>query len=415
MQGRKLQVPDGREFRLWFAGQAISLFGDGMVSVALAFAVLELGESASGLGLVLAARTLALAGCLVVGGVVADRTSRRAVMVCADLTRLASQGGLAALLISGSADLWSVAVLAAVTGGATGFFMPASTGLLPAIVPPEALQRANGLRAMATAVGEILGPVTAGVLVAAADPGSALAIDAATFGVSALLLSRLHLAPHVVRAASSFVDDLRGGWRTFSSRRWIWAFTTCSAVANVLGVSWLVLGPVVADEQLGGSAAWGAVLGAMGIGGVAGGLLAIRATPRRPLFAAALATPWYVLSLAFLAHGSPAPVLAFGAFLAGTAVMLCNTLWETTLQRHISQHALSRVSAYEWFGSLAFQPVGMAIWGPISEVTGVSRALWLAFGLQLITMLTLLAVPEIRRLPAFPPHEPATKEAVAAA
>jgi predicted MFS family arabinose efflux permease len=401
-----LQLLRERELRLWFAGQAISLFGDGMVNVALAFAVLELGGSASALGAVLAVRTVSLVGCLLAGGVVADRTSRRAVMVGADLTRLASQGVLAVLLIVGSIDLWAVALLAGISGAATGFFNPASTGLVPAVVDPERLQEANGLRATAAAAGEILGPVAAGVLVAAAGPGWALAVDSVTFGISAVFLSRLRLPPQVTRAAASFLTDLREGWGAFRSHRWVWSFVTCATVANMLGASWFVLGPVVAEQQLGGATAWGTVLGAMGIGGLAGGLLAIRVRPQRPLLAAALAIQWYVVPLALLAGGAPAPAVALGALLAGTALMVCNTLLETTLQRHIPAETLSRVSAYEWFGSLAFQPLGLAIWGPISTGIGVSSALWLAFGLQFATTLSLFAVPEIRRLPAYPRSEP---------
>src|SRR5262245_18483610 len=164
-----------------------------MVAVALAFTVLEVGGSPSEVGLVLAARTLSLAACVLVGGVVADRISRRAVMVGADLVRLGSQRATAALLIGGAADVWSIALLAAVGGAATGFFSPASTGLLPAIVSADELQEANALRATAMSTGEILGPLLAGVQVAAAGAGWAFAVDAATFAASALLLAWLHL------------------------------------------------------------------------------------------------------------------------------------------------------------------------------------------------------------------------------
>ena len=175
-------------FRLWFLAQAVSVFGDRMVAVALSFAVLEIGGGASDVGLVLAARSIALVASLLIGGVVADRVSRRTVMVSADLIRLGSQGLLAALLIAHTADVWSLALLSGVTGAATGFFNPAATGLLPAIVEPEQLQPANGLRATAMSAGEILGPACAGILVAAAGAGSAIAVDAATFAISAAFL-----------------------------------------------------------------------------------------------------------------------------------------------------------------------------------------------------------------------------------
>ena len=163
-----LDVLRTREFRLLFSGQAVSVLGDRMALVALAFAVLEIGGSASDVGLVLAAGTFPLVATVLAGGVVADRASRRAVMVAADLVRVASQGLLAALLMTGVAEVWMLALVAGVTGAATGFFIPASTGLLPEVVLAEQLQPANALRTSAVSTGEILGPVVGGVLVAAA-------------------------------------------------------------------------------------------------------------------------------------------------------------------------------------------------------------------------------------------------------
>ena len=153
-------------FRRVLGAAAVSWFGDRMVTIALAFAVLAIGGSATAIGLVLAVRTGALLVSLLFGGVVADRVPRRAVMIGADLSRVVTQGLLAALVIAGGAEVWSIALLTGLTGIATGFFNPASTGLLPAIVPPEKLQQANGIRATLLSAGEIGGPVLAGVLVA---------------------------------------------------------------------------------------------------------------------------------------------------------------------------------------------------------------------------------------------------------
>ena len=387
-----------RDFRLLFGAQAASVFGDRMVGVALAFAVLELGGSASAVGLVLAARTLPMVACLLVGGVVADRMSRRAVMVASDLVRLASQGALAALLILGTPELWVVALLAGVTGAGTGFFSPASTGLLPAVVAPERLQEANGLRATAMAAGEIAGPLLAGVLVAVTSPGWALGIDAATFGISAALLARLRLPARTARAATSFLADLHDGWQAFRALTWVWTFVAFAAFGNVLWGAWSVLGPVVADRDLGGAAAWGGILAAMGVGALAGGVLAIRTRPRRPLVTATLAVTVMAAPLALLAAGAPVPLVASAAALAGAGMFLGNAVWEATLQRHVPDDSLSRVSAYDWFGSLAFQPLGLAIWGPISVAVGIETSLWLAFLLLVVSGLGLLAVPDIRRL-----------------
>jgi predicted MFS family arabinose efflux permease len=386
------------EYRKLFAGQAASLLGDGMVNVALAFAVIGLGGGAAAIGLVFAVRTVPLVACLLVGGVIADRISRRAVMIAADVTRLASQGAIAALLIADHGSIGALAVLSGITGAATGFFNPAATGLLPEVVHPERLQQANGLRATAQATGEILGPVVAGVLVSTAGAGWALAIDAGTFAVSAVFLGRLRLPERAQREHSTFFEDLREGWSTFRAMNWVWAFVAGAAIGNMLWGAWSVIGPVVADRDLGGAATWGAILAAMGAGGLLGGVIAIRTRPHRPLVAATLSVPVFSLPLAFLAAGASAGLLGAAAFLSGVAMMYGNAVWESTLQRHVPPTALSRLSAYDWFGSLAFRPLGLAVWGPVAAAAGVSTSLWIAFALLIASGLAVLLVQDVRTL-----------------
>ena len=397
-----LHVLRRRDFRLLFAGQGVSVLGDRMVAVALAFAVLEVGGSTSAVGLVLACATLPLVGSVLIGGVVADRTSRRTVMISADLVRLASQGATATLLIAGAAEVWTLALFAGLTGAATGFFNPASTGLLPEVVPPDELQPANALRATAVSTGEIVGPLLAGVLVAAAGAGWAIAVDAATFAVSALCLWRLRLPARAARESASFLSDLRDGWDTFRGIRWVWTFVAYFALVNVLWAAWSGLGPVVADRELGGAAAWGTVLAAVGVGALAGSVLATRAKPSRPLVLVALMEGLFALPLAFLAAASPVPLLVCATFLSGVGWMLGMSVWESTLQRHVPAESLSRVASYDWFGSFAFYPLGLAIWGPVAGEIGISTSLWLAFGLFAAAVTTLLALPETRRLRAAP-------------
>jgi MFS family permease len=400
-----LHVLRRRDFRLLFVGQGVSVLGDRMVVVALAFAVLEVGGSASAVGLVLASATLPLVGTVLIGGVVADRTSRRTVMIAADLVRLVSQGAMATLLITGGAEVWTLALFAGITGAATGFFNPASTGLLPEVVPAEELQPANALRSTAVSAGEIAGPLIAGVLVAAAGAGWAIAVDAATFAVSAACLVRLRAAGRPQREPATFLADLRDGWSAFRSRRWVWTFVAYFAIGNMLWGAWSALGPIVADRELGGAAAWGTVLAAVGIGALAGSLLATGARPSRPLVHVAFMEGLFVLPLAFLAAGSPVALLACAAFVSGIGLMLGMSVWESTLQRHVPAESLSRVASYDWFGSLAFAPLGLALWGPLAGAIGITTALWLAFGLLAATVVSLLALPDTRRLQGAPSAE----------
>ncbi|HEV7846370.1 MAG TPA: MFS transporter [Thermoleophilaceae bacterium] len=395
-----------RDFRLLFLGQGISVLGDRMVVVALAFAVLELGGSASEVGLVLGAAWAPLVLTVLVGGVVADRTSRRAVMVVADLVRLASQGLMAVLVITGEAEVWMLAALAGVTGAATGFFNPASTGFLPEVVPEDRLQPANALRSTGVAASEILGPLVAGVVVTAAGAGWAIAADAATFAASAACLTRLRPPPRRAREPSSFLGDLREGWVEFRSRRWVWTAVLYFAVGNLFWAAWSALGPVVAHRSLGGAAVWGTVLGAMGVGALAGSLIATRVRPRRPLVLAVSMEAVFSLPLAFLASGAPVPVLAFGTFLSGAGMMIGMSVWESTLQRHIPADSLSRVSAYDWFGSFVFFPLGLALWGSVAAAIGLHTSLWIAFGLMCGSACLLLSVPDVRNLPASRAEQP---------
>jgi MFS family permease len=412
MRGR-LQALEERPFRLLFLGQSVSQLGDGMVGVALAFAVLDLTGSATDLGIVLAARTVPLVVFLLVGGVWADRLPRRGLMVTTDVIRLAAPGLMAALLIAGGAQVWSIAVLAAVAGGASAFFQPAIAGIMPAVVSAERLQQANALRAISEAVGRIAGPALAGVLVVAVGPGWALAVDAATFGVSAVFLAMIAMPPHVRVAQQSFVNDLREGWDDFRSRAWLWTTVLSASVGNLLFAAYFVLGPLLADRQLGGAGAWALIASGFGAGLVIGGLVLLRLDPARPMLVATAGVAFYTLPLAFLAVPTAAVVTALGGLLAGAGLAVANNLWETTTQRHVPPAKLSRVSSYDWFGSLAMQPIGMLIWGPIAEEIGVGTALWVAFALQLATILALFAVREIRELPAFPRATPAPADAEA--
>jgi predicted MFS family arabinose efflux permease len=348
---------------------------------------------------VLAARTLPMVGSVLIGGVVADRVSRQRVMVAADLARVVTQGLLAGLLIAGEPPIWSLAVLAGLTGAANGFFNPAATGLLPAVVPPEHLQQANGLRATALSGGEIVGPALAGVLVATVGPGWALAIDAATFAVSAAFLVRLRVPARLAREATSFVHDLRTGWVEFWRRSWVWSVVLAAGFGNLVWASFGVLGPVVADRDLGGAAVWGTVMAAMGIGALVGGVTAIRIRPRRPLVLSLLVLTMFAFPPALLAAEAPTAVLAVGTFLAGAGMMLGISLYEATLQLRVPSDVLSRVSSYDWFFSLALQPIGLAIWGPIAAGIGIDEALWLAAGPLLTSVLAPLAIREVRTMP----------------
>ncbi len=389
-----------REFRLLFTGQLISLLGDAFTSIALAFAVLDLTGSATDLGFVLAGKTIPLVVFLLVGGVFADRLPRRLVMLAADVTRMAVQGSVAALVLTHSARIWELVVLQAISGTATAFFNPASTGLVPMTVSGERLQQANALRGVSMATANLVGLALGGAVVTAVGPGWALAVDAASFGASALFLGLLRLPPHVRLPPQSFLADLRDGWREFVARTWVWVIVVAAAIGNMTTSVFVVLGALVCKQSLGGPLAWTVILAGLGVGALAGGFVALRFRPSRPLFLGMSLTAFLALPMALLALRAPAELVAAGAFLAGCGNMIGNSLWETTLQRHIPPTALSRVSAYDWFGSMAFSPVGLMIAGPLAAAIGTSAMLWAA-AVGCLTMTGIaVATPSVRALRA---------------
>jgi Transmembrane secretion effector len=391
-----------RQFRLLFTGQIVSLLGDAITGVALAFAVLDLTGSATDLGYVFAAKTVPLVGFLLVGGVFADRLPRRAVMLTADVARFGAQGTVALLVLTHHAHIWEIVILQAVSGTASAFFNPASTGLTPMTVSPERLQQANALRGLSMASTGIIGSVISGALVAGVGAGWALALDAASFAVSAFFLAQLRLPPHVTLPPQSFLSDLREGWREFSSRTWVWVIVLAASVGNMMSSVFVVLGALVAKQSLGGAGAWAGILASLGIGSLIGGFVALRIHVRRPLFFGSSALAFLPLPIALLALRAPIVVIGAGALLAGIGNMIFNSLWETSLQQHVPAAALSRVSAYDWFGSLAFQPIGLVIAGPTAAAIGVSTTLWIAAAGSLTVAALSVATPSVRRLEALP-------------
>ncbi len=287
----RLGVFGERDFRLFFTGYTTSLVGAAMVPVALTFAVLQEGRSTADVGYVLAAETVPLVLLLLVGGVIADRLSRKTVMIAADVVRCVSELLLAGLVLSGSPSLWVFMVLAAVIGAGQAFFNPALTGLLPLIASPARLQQANALKGLAGSTGQIVGPAAAGLIVAAGGAGWAIGIDGASYAVSALCLARLHLPTRPVPQPQSFLVQLRTGWREFSSRTWLWVIVVQFGLFHLLVYApFMVLGAVVSNTTLGGASAWGLILTAQGAGSILGGFAVLRARPRRPLVTATLGT-----------------------------------------------------------------------------------------------------------------------------
>jgi MFS family permease len=389
-------------YRRLFLGRTISLIGDGVTPVALAFAVLDLTGSPTDLGIILAVHSVVLIALVLAGGVIADRISPRRAMLGADATRTVSMGLIAALLLTGAAQVWELALLYAIDGAATALFNPASNAIVPQIVPGRRLQEANALLSFSRWAGKVAGPALAGVLLALGSPGTALGVDAATFAVSAACLWGVR-APGVrdEEKGESFFAELRHGWREFSSRSWMVAIILSAAISNAIYFPiFQVLGPTVARESLGGSSSWALIMALWGVGGVLGGLVAFSIRPRRPLFVGEGFIIIFALPVVLLALPASTAAIAAGALLGASTVSLAEILYDTTAAQQIPPEAFSRVVAYDWFGSLALEPIGLALVGPVAAGIGISTTLWLGAAAVTLCQFCVILVPSVRRLEA---------------
>ena len=385
------------QFRLLWIGQTASAAGDALIPVAVAFAVLGIHGTATDLGIVFAAFTVAHVAFVLVGGVVADRLPRQLVMVACDVVRLVTEVILAILLIGHNAQIWHLAVAAAVIGAASAFFLPATGGLVPQTVSPGRLQQANALMGLSRSATGIFGPPIAGLVIVATGIGVVFLVDAATFVLSAVSLLMLRLPPTVARPTQQhFFADLAAGWREVTARRWILAAIVAFGLSNMSGSVFFILGAVVANTSLGGAAAWGLILTGGAVGGVIGGLLALRLRPKRPLLVGFLLT--CLMALPPLALIGPLPLLliATAALLSQAGAQLSNTWWFTMLQQHVPEQARSRVSSYDWLVSLVFQPMGSILAGPLAFAIGLPATLLGAAGIGLASNLGVLLVREVR-------------------
>jgi MFS family permease len=402
-----------RNFRLLVACNAVSMAGSAVALVAVPFAVLSIGGSASDVGYVSTAELVPLIAVLLVGGVIADRLPRHQVLVAANAVQALAQGTAATLILTGQARVWLLAALAAGGGAGAGLGYPAAQGLLPQTVPADQRAQANALDRTVRSAASIGGAALGGLLIGLAGPGWGLAIDAASFGAAAALRTGMRFASLPPAPAAGLLHDLRDGWREFTSRRWLWSIVAQFAILVAVSAGTTgVLGPLIADACLGGARSWGLILGAYAGGAVGGGLVMTRLRPRRILVAAVAALPPFAILLFALAVPLAAPLDAVAALLAGGSVEVFSVSWATALQQEIPPDRLSRVSSYDALGSYALAPAGTAVAGPLAAAFGARAVLAAGGGLVVLLPLLVLGVPEVRRLRRITDHEAVNLDAV---
>lgn len=394
-----LQLLRDRNFARLFTAYLITYTGNAMTPVAIAFGVLEMTGSTADSAIVIAAPVAAQVVIILLGGALADRSSRQRMIVGAETLAGLSQALIAALFLTGTATIPLLVGLAAITGAAFALELPAKTGFITQIVRGPNLQAANALLGAARSGAVTVGAALAGVLVATLGVGVTLAIDAFTFLLAAALIASIRGLPQIRPAPASLLRDLRSGFREFISHQWLWTIVLQFSilVAGLEAVHGL-LGPAVARESLGGSVAWGFIAASSGFGTVVGGLIGIRLKVQRPMWFASLCAFTFAappLALAFLA---PLPVIMAAAFLSGMAGSWFGLLWYTTMQTRVPPELLSRVSAYDHFGSIALAPVGVLVGGILYEILGPQPTLLLAAAAVIVPTAAVLFVPDVRRM-----------------
>ena len=364
-----------RPYRLMWLGSTTSSIGDAVVQIALVFAILHIGGTASDIGVIAAVSTVARIAFVLAGGVWADRLRRQYVMLAADAVRGVVQATLAILLLTGHAHVWELGVGAACYGAATSFFDPASMALVPETVPTAELQQANSLLGLPQSFFGIGGPAAGGVLIAVFGTGWLFAADAATFLVSLVCLALLRVPPRPMPPPASFTADLAEGWHELAIRPWYWITLVAHACGNFTLPAFFVLGPVIAARSLGGASAWGFISAGWGVGAIGGGLVALRVKPRRPLVVATLLTSLIALPPLALAFSRSAAVIAAALVVFAFEVVWSNSMFTSTIQALIPDQVRSRVDSYDMLISIVIMPVGYLVAGPLSSSVGFTTTL----------------------------------------
>ena len=384
-----------------FLARFISNYGNGMGPIALAFGILGLPNgSANLLGLVLGTTTVLFLIMAPFGGVIADKYGRARMVGLTDMA-----GGLilfvqVAYFATGEVPIAVLLIVNGCFGILWGIFWPAFSGVIPAVLPEAGLQKGNALNQLLTNSGMIFGAASAGIFIDIFGVATTLAIDAASFFISGLLIYTFrHLTPRVTGTENSMLTDLRYGWGVFLSFKWIvnlvfaWSFIVmCWAAAEN------ILGPLIALEHFNGAKSWSFVITAESIGLIVGSFIAIKIKVKYPLRFLQLTSFSVTFYIFALAKPQSLLVIAFGAFLFGITLDLWGTLWNTALQRKVPRDVLSRVSSFDAMGSMMFRLIGLAIAGPLSSLFGITNFIYILAALSVVAFAAPLFSAEVRNM-----------------
>jgi MFS family permease len=384
-----------------FIARFISNYGNGLGPIAIAFGVLALPNgSANLLGIALGSTAVCFLLMAPFGGVIADKYGRARMVGLTDM--------LAGLVLFiqvyffaiGDVPLLVLILVNGAFGILWGVFWPAFAGVLPSVLPEEALQKGNAINSLVANAGIILGAASAGFLVSGFGAATALAIDAISFFVSGVMIFTFrHVTPRAEITENTVFDDLKHGWQVFRSFRWIVVIVVSfSFIVMCWAAAESVLGPLIALEHFNGPKSWSLVITAESAGLIVGALIALKIKPKFPMRFLMISSFTITFYIWTMAKPQSLLLIAFGAFLFGITLDLWGTLWSTALQRKVPRDSLSRVSSFDAMGSMIFKPVGLAIAAPLSVLFGIDNFLLILAGITAVAILLPLFDPTVRNM-----------------
>jgi DHA3 family tetracycline resistance protein-like MFS transporter len=398
-----------RDFRLLWSGMCVSLLGDGVFLVAMAWQVFALSDAPTALSLVGIAMTVPTIAFLLLGGVLSDRMDRRRLLLAADGCRGIAVGAMAVLSLTGLIEIWHIVALVAVYGAGGAFFGPAFDAITPDVLPSDELAQANALDQIVRPIAlRLVGPAAGGVLIELVGVGGAFALDALSFLASMAAVLAMRPLPTAARVTGSVTADLRTGMSYVRRHTWLWATFAAAAVAYLLFMGPAeVLLPYMVEHELGaGPSSLGLVFAAGGIGSVAVAVLVgQRGMPRRDI--TFMYVTWTLATLAVAGYGVADAVwqLMLASLLFNALETAGTIVWATAKQRHVPSALLGRVSSLDWLISIGLLPLSFALTGPAVALAGVRGTLVCAAVLGAIVTVATLLVPGVRSVEGAPARE----------
>lgn len=394
-----------RDFALLWSGMTVSLLGDGIYTVAIAWQVYSLSNAPTALAVVGAAWMIPQVLLLLVGGAVSDRFERRVMLMISDVVRGAAIAAIGVLSVAGVLELWHVVALVAVYGAGAALFTPSFTGIIRDIVPPDLLLEANSLGQFVRPLCvRFVGPALGGVVIGVFGVGTAFLLDAASFAVSTVaffLIATRSLVEDADRRRS-IRRDISEGIRYVRSQTWLWGTLSAVTIAMFffLGPVYVLVPYIVKNQLDAGPRGLGLVLAAGGVGAIAASLaVALRGLPRHPL--TLVYAGWSVAALSLVGYALVSHVweAMIVSFMSIAGLTTGSILWATLMQRHVPRGVIGRVSSVDWVLSLSLAPLSYAVTGPMAHLVGVDATLAGAgIASAAALLLCLLLIPGVREI-----------------